>query len=49
MAPVKTPGQIAADRRQQLRRCNATVPIPSGKHKKPRAAIKQQLRKEYSR
>lgn len=31
-----------------LRSSNAAQPIPSGKHKKPRARIKQELRKEYS-
>lgn len=34
--------------RLNLRSCNAAVPIPQGKHKKPRARIKQELRKEYS-
>jgi len=36
-----------ATRRQELRRSNAAVPIPVGKHKKPRAMHKQALRQEY--
>ena len=35
-----------AIRRQELRRSNAAVPIPSGKYKKPRSTIKQELRDE---
>lgn len=31
-----------------LRSSNAAVPIPAAKHKKPRARIKQELRKEYA-
>lgn len=46
---AKTVGQIAAHNRQLLRRSNAAVPIPSGKFKKPRSSVKQELRKEYAR
>jgi hypothetical protein len=34
--------------RLALRSSNAAVPIPQGKHKKPRARVKQELRKEYA-
>lgn len=42
-----TAGRQAAVRRQELRRCNATVPIPAAKHKRSRSHAKQQLRQEY--
>jgi hypothetical protein len=44
---VKTPDQIAATRRQELRRCNAAVPIPSAKHKKPRSMQRQEIKEQY--
>lgn len=43
----RTAGQVAATRRQELRRSNAAVPIPSAKHKKPRSMQRQTLREEY--
>lgn len=33
--------------RQELRRSNASVPIPSGQHKVPRSRAKQELREEW--
>lgn len=45
----QTPGKAAARRRQELRRSNAAQPIPAARHKRPRSAVKQDLRKEYAR
>jgi hypothetical protein len=36
-----------ATARQLLRRSNAAVPIPSGRHKRGRAYRKQELRQQY--
>jgi hypothetical protein len=44
---TQTPDRQAAVRRQELRRCNAAVPIPKAQHKRPRSWAKQQLRQEY--
>lgn len=35
--------------RQELRRSNAAAPIPAGKHKRPRAMVRQSIRAEYGR
>lgn len=43
-----TPGKVAAIRRQELRRSNAAVPIPAGKHKRSRSMQKQALKREYA-
>lgn len=40
-------GKQAAVRRQELRRSNAAVPIPSGQHKRGRSYTNQQIRQEY--
>lgn len=44
-----SPDRQAAVRRQELRRCNAAVPIPAAQHKRPRSWAKQELRKEWER
>lgn len=41
-----SPDRAAAKRRQELRRSNAAVPIPSGQYKTPRSMVKQSLRED---
>ena len=43
----KTVGQQQAHQRQLLRRCNATVPIPDAKYKKPRSMQRQEIKESY--
>lgn len=46
-AHIETADRANARRRQELRRSNAARPIPHGRHKRPRTAAKQELRKEH--
>jgi hypothetical protein len=43
----KTVGQQQAQQRQLLRRSNAAVPIPMGKHKQPRSMQRQEIKESY--
>jgi hypothetical protein len=42
-----TAGVLSARRRQELRRSNAAVPIPSARHKKPRSMQRQEIKEQY--
>lgn len=46
-ASTETVERAKARRRQELRRCNATVPVPAAPYKRSRAWAKQQLRQEW--
>lgn len=43
---VERPDLVGVKRRLALRSSNAAVPIPSGKRKRPRSRLKQDLREE---
>lgn len=46
-AMTESIGKQQARARQELRRSNAAVPIPAGKHKRSRSRDKQDLREEW--
>ena len=44
---VSTAGRAGARWRQELRRSNAAVPIPMGKHKQSRSMQRQTMKEEH--